>query len=447
MAKGKREAPRPKMPKRKKVLITLCIVLLCVIGLYLFLVYTTNPFITKWRTLYIETAMTTMSHKWLATAFIPHSVVQQVVDHSAELAAQQQELVSSWDVADNAGTSTIDLNPVDPAGEEDDLRSDSEQKSEQAEVREPQTETDPTVPERDPEAEMREQFYTTYSELDAVVFEQFLAEHPGYYEDGYGGIFIEDLSCEYGLKTIYDEEVLVIDVPNNLLLLNLKSDNYVGKLAIVKNPKQVYLEPSGSLGSSAYGDTIETFSKNYDALIAINAAGFYDPDGEGWGGYIVGSYVAHGRDYTISVMPGYKTFGFKKDYRLYIENESFDKSEYLWAMQFSPALIVDGALTVEGSNGYGLQPRSAIGQTADGAFLLLTIDGRQVGYSIGATVEDCARILLQHGAYQAINLDGGSSTIMSYRGQQITKPSSVTSFGRYFPNAFIVHKADDIPES
>ena len=51
-----------------------------------------------------------------------------------------------------------------------------------------------------------------------------------------------------------------------------------------------------------------------------------------------------------------------------------------------------------------MQPRSAIGQTKVRRRVLLVVDGRQMGYSIGCTVGDCANIMLRHNAYQATNL-------------------------------------------
>ena len=74
---------------------------------------------------------------------------------------------------------------------------------------------------------------------------------------------------------------------------------------------------------------------------------------------------------------------------------------------------------------------------------MLIIDGRQVGHSLGATVTDLAEIMLRHNAYQAMNLDGGSSSIMTYKGETINKPSSTNHLGRYLPNAFICHYASE----
>ncbi|MEI7658035.1 MAG: phosphodiester glycosidase family protein [Phycisphaerae bacterium] len=61
-------------------------------------------------------------------------------------------------------------------------------------------------------------------------------------------------------------------------------------------------------------------------------------------------------------------------------------------------------------------PRTAAGLTADGRTLLLVaIDGRQPGWSDGMTLPELAALMLQHGAVDAINLDGGGSTSFVWR--------------------------------
>lgn len=57
-------------------------------------------------------------------------------------------------------------------------------------------------------------------------------------------------------------------------------------------------------------------------------------------------------------------------------------------------------------------PRSAVGIKADGSIIFYTIDGRQQGYSYGVRKETLARRLLELGCTEAINLDGGGSTMM-----------------------------------
>ncbi len=62
---------------------------------------------------------------------------------------------------------------------------------------------------------------------------------------------------------------------------------------------------------------------------------------------------------------------------------------------------------------FGLDPRTDVGVSQDGRYLfLLTIDGRQPGYSAGITTSDAASLLLAVGAYNGLNLDGGGSTAL-----------------------------------
>ena len=53
------------------------------------------------------------------------------------------------------------------------------------------------------------------------------------------------------------------------------------------------------------------------------------------------------------------------------------------AVSFSPILILNGVPTeMTGNGGWGIAPRTGIGQRADGAVIFLTIDGRQPTWSI-----------------------------------------------------------------
>ena len=58
-------------------------------------------------------------------------------------------------------------------------------------------------------------------------------------------------------------------------------------------------------------------------------------------------------------------------------------------------------------------PRTAVGVSKDGRYLIwLTIDGRQEGYSMGATLGEVADWLRRFGAHAGLNLEGGGSTAM-----------------------------------
>ena len=383
------------MSKKRKIIIWTTSVLTALVLLYCTAVFSNIPFIKKWRDIYIETAMTTGRHQWLATAFIPGYIIDDVMLNAMENQAMQNELESQWDTDDTTSSNSN----------------------------------------KTPE----ERFFERYWEVDKKLLKAYMTEHKiTKYED----LFIENLDGKIDLKTKFGEKIKVLDYENNLMIVEVTGEQYKGLLAIVKNPDQITVAKSKSLGS--YGNLITKFSKDNNALVAINASGFMDEGYKGNGGTVMGSMVLDGVDYG-NPKRELKFFGFKADNKMYIQNyDSKSVKEYKWAVQFSPALIVDGAKYVQGSFGYGLQPRTAVGQTESGDFLMLIIDGRQVGHSLGATVTDLAQIMLKHKAYQAMNLDGGSSSIMNYRGKTINRPSSTDSLGRYLPNAFICKYASDV---
>ena len=55
-------------------------------------------------------------------------------------------------------------------------------------------------------------------------------------------------------------------------------------------------------------------------------------------------------------------------------------------------------------------------------------------------MQDMTDIMLDYGAVNAINMDGGSSTVMYYNGEYLTWPSSASGTSRYLPNAFLIRK-------
>lgn len=68
-------------------------------------------------------------------------------------------------------------------------------------------------------------------------------------------------------------------------------------------------------------------------------------------------------------------------------------------------------------------PRTAAAKLKDGKFLLVTVDGRQAGYSVGMNLNELAAFLLEMGATEAMNLDGGGSTTMFLGGKVVNRPS------------------------
>lgn len=407
------------MTKTKKIIRNFIIFTIILSILYSIAVFSNIPFIKKWRTIYIETAMTTMNHQWLATAFIPPSVVNEVVLNSKEQNNIQKELISTWKEEIPA---TVDKDEIyfkqdtnNSLPNNDTIIIDKEEKIEK-------------------ENENND-FYKLFWELDKNNFEEYIKNNPEIISNGYENIYIDNLSLEKELFTIFKEPIRLIDSKNGILIIQVSGEGYQGNLAKIKDPSKVYVAKASNLGS--HGDLILKFAKNNDSLITMNASGFLDENWKGNGGTVSGSLILDGIEYG-NPLENQKFFGFKQDNRLYIENYDTAVIEnYRWAVQFNPALIVDGEVFVQGSFGWGLQPRSAIGQSKIGEVLMLVVDGRQV-HSLGCTVGDLSEIMLRHNAYQAMNLDGGSSSIMAYKDKVITKPSSKTIDGRYLPSAFIV---------
>jgi len=69
-------------------------------------------------------------------------------------------------------------------------------------------------------------------------------------------------------------------------------------------------------------------------------------------------------------------------------------------------------------------PRTGVG-IRDGALVMVTVDGRQPGYSEGMTLAEFAQLFVDLGCTQAMNLDGGGSTTMVVRGRVVNSPSGV----------------------
>ncbi|MCI9332025.1 MAG: phosphodiester glycosidase family protein [Oscillibacter sp.] len=352
---------------------------------YLLFAFSGIPFIAKWRTLYIETAMGTMSHQWLATAFLPDSVIREAMkDVESRF---QDNLIEASDIAQTP------LPTLEPAGT--------------------------------PEEQAVATFTALFPEVDLDTLPESVT-----WED------LPTLETERleGVYTTAGDKVWAIDVPNKILICTVSGDGYQGKLAIAKDSSQVILAKNTL---SSRGQTVTELCEAYGGVLGVNASGFYDPEGKGRGNVPMG-FVLSGGEYSGTALKGrYQTAGF--DYEdNFRAGRGLDLEEMRDAVQFYPIIVLNGEKNIDGSFGMGIQPRTVIGQTADKATLLLVIDGRRVGHSLGTTVSECADILLRYGCWTAMNMDGGSSSSMTYNGRIITKTSSSMAQGRYLPDAWVV---------
>ncbi len=424
-AKSSRRESIPEKPTKKKrkktsglrkTVIALS-VLIAMEAMYFFCVYTDNAFVSKWRNIYIQTAMSTMSHHWLATAFIPNTIIDEV------MSAQQQAMEdtigkeSQWELEDESPE-------VKP-----------EEVGKPTEVEKPETTPEP----EDPDAAQREAFYELFWEVDPYYMDQYVEDHPEVLANGWDNIKINESGLNQDGTSIYStfgEQILAIDVQNQVLLLRVAGDSYRGVLAVAKDPSRLSVENSEFLGS--YGENAGVIAEKNDGILAMTGSGFIDQDGGGNGGILAGYSMSNGNGSGTAHMGwSYKRVELREDNRIYIvDAQSSVHQDTTDAVEFMPALIIDGQIqNVQGWT--ALNPRASIGQTKKEEILMLVVEGRLID-SLGISASECAEILKMHGAVQAMNLDGGTSAIMWYDGEYVTRCSNTAiPMGRTLPNAFV----------
>lgn len=84
------------------------------------------------------------------------------------------------------------------------------------------------------------------------------------------------------------------------------------------------------------------------------------------------------------------------------------------------------------------EPRSAIGYTAANEVLLVVVNGRQPDLSMGITLLELAQLMVELGAVEALNLDGGGSSCLVVNDEVINYPSDASG-PRPVPSALLVH--------
>lgn len=223
----------------------------------------------------------------------------------------------------------------------------------------------------------------------------------------------------------YEKAILQKDAGNNLYkVIKISGKGYTGHLVAVYDPSKISVCTTKYLGTK--GQYIIDMAKENNAVVAINGGGFVDPNYNSLGGVPQGTVIKNGK--IVSNRTFKKTggiIGFTKDNKLILArmtaNEAI-KNGVRDAVSFGPFLIVNGkASFIKGNGGWGEAPRTAIGQRKDGIVLFLVIDGRMVGRP-GADMVDLTEIMQKYGAYNAANLDGGTSCGLVVNGQLINDP-------------------------
>ena len=220
-------------------------------------------------------------------------------------------------------------------------------------------------------------------------------------------------------------------------IVEVAGTTYTGTMMIVKDPSRVSL--ATIYPWREMGVPLDELVEDSGAIGGING-GLYDSTNN-TGGRPLGVIVSHGEILYNKPQqyPGLVLIGFTEDHLLQIidlegmndadveelverekirdavtfQEEASDKNNH-----FVQLIINNEARDMRGQ-GSGLNPRTAIGQRADGAVLLFVTDGRGKSGHLGASSGDLISVMQQFGAVNAANLDGGSSSCMYYDGEYL----------------------------
>ena len=214
------------------------------------------------------------------------------------------------------------------------------------------------------------------------------------------------------------------DYPDGIYVEDIQGKTYNAHIMIIRDPSQVYMatSTSGSFSRNVPGKRITEVIETEGAIAAVNAGAFFD---NGTAGPEVGStpeglVIAGGQvRWNSGKAPEEGFVGFDENNIMIVAKtmtaEDAMKLKIRDGCCFGPVLIMNGEVSMEAYNSAsGYNPRTALGQRRDGAVIFLCIDGRQAG-SLGGTYADIIDIMLEYGAVNACNMDGGSSSVMLYR--------------------------------
>ncbi len=238
------------------------------------------------------------------------------------------------------------------------------------------------------------------------------------------------------------------DAGEEIEIIEIAEATYTGTMMIVKDPSRVSL--ATIYPWKEQGVTLEQLVKDNDAIAGING-GLYkstnNSGGQPYGVIVSNGEIQHNkpREYAGLVL-----IGFTEDHILQIIDVSKMDSAQVEALvkdmkirdavtfqeeasdannHFVPLIINNEAREMKGT-GSGLNPRTAIGQRADGAVLLFVTDGRGKSGHLGASCADLISVMQDYGAVNAANLDGGSSSCMYYEDRYL-----MTSVTFYYDNS------------
>lgn len=232
--------------------------------------------------------------------------------------------------------------------------------------------------------------------------------------------------------TTVQPEIEVVDV---------SGATYTGKLMIVKDPSRVFVGTVETF-HNGNGMVVADIANRYNAVAGINGGEFVDGTNT-YTAMPVGLVMVDGKIKNGDLNTVYHVTGITNENILVVGNMTGQQALDMNIRDcisinnsIGPFLIINGEAADVGGVGGGLNPRTAIGQRADGSMLLLAIDGRQAN-SLGASFADLVYLMQEYGAVNASTMDGGTSTQMFYNGEVINTPYSPLG-PRRCPTSFLV---------
>ena len=224
----------------------------------------------------------------------------------------------------------------------------------------------------------------------------------------------------------YEKAILEKNNPSDTYkIIEIEGKGYSGYLAAIYDPSKIHTLVTSKIGTS--GQYLTTMAKNNKAVVAINGGGFDDPNYSSNAANPLGITYSKGKLLTSYYYAGAGgIIGFDTNNKLVLSSKCTEQSakslKIRDAVTCGPFLIVNGKKSgVVGNGGWGTAPRTAIGQRKDGIVLFLVVDGRTVKRP-GADMDDLIEIMQNYGAYNAANLDGGTSTAMTVNYELINDP-------------------------
>ncbi|MFD1676486.1 phosphodiester glycosidase family protein [Alicyclobacillus fodiniaquatilis] len=230
-------------------------------------------------------------------------------------------------------------------------------------------------------------------------------------------------------KTIPINEIPTQNYDNGdgtIHLYTYHGETFTAHIMVIDNPKRIKVATTKYLGKS--GETVQQMVAIAGAVAGVNGGAFSDTDQQGTGANPLGITIHDGKVITgAHSSEKYPEIAFTNggqmiagDYSL-AELQQKDVQE---ALSFGPVLVLNGQPVSVPDQGYN--PRTAIGQTADGKVILIVTDGRGQYGQLGASMTDITELMLKYHAKIAADLDGGSSTTMVYNNKLVNTPVDLT---------------------